>query len=124
MPSPVSTRARAARRSWWAVTICGSAVIGLAVAERHLDGAGAWTAGQLDELWQAEQWGTDPLAAAAATERQAALNTAVRLLDLLQAFLHFPYEPVVEIDKLHNRGTRQGVRIRASTVSLAERRGL
>ena len=67
------------------VTICGSAVIGLAVAERHLDGAGAWTAGQLDELWQAEQWGTDPLAAAAAAERQAALNTAVRLLDLLQA---------------------------------------
>ncbi len=67
------------------VTICGSAVIGLAIAERQLDATAAWAAGQLDELWQAEQWGTDPLAIAAQAERQAALNTAVRLLDLLRA---------------------------------------
>ncbi len=67
------------------VTICGSAVIGLAVAERRLDAAAAWTAGQLDELWQAEQWGTDPLAEAAQADRQAALKTAVRLLELLGA---------------------------------------
>ena len=65
------------------VTIAGSAVIGLAVAERHVDAAEAYAAGQLDELWQAEQWGTDPLAAAAAAERQAALTSAARLLDLL-----------------------------------------
>ena len=65
------------------VTIAGSAVIGLAVAEGHLDATGAYAAGQLDELWQAEQWGTDPLAAAAAAERQAALASATRLLALL-----------------------------------------
>ena len=67
------------------VTISGSAVIGLAVAEGRLDAAGAWTAGNLDELWQAEQWGRDPLAAAAEAERQASLAAAVRLLGLLAA---------------------------------------
>ena len=65
------------------VTICGSSVIGLAVAERHLDANAAFAAGQLDELWQAEQWGTDPLAAASLAGRRAALADAVRLLDLL-----------------------------------------
>ena len=65
------------------VTICGSAVIGLAVAERHLTAPQAFAAGQLDELWQAEQWGSDPLAAASLANRRAALDDAVRLLDLL-----------------------------------------
>ena len=65
------------------VTICGSALIGLAVAERHLDAAAAFAAGQLDEIWQAEQWGRDPLAAAAEAERRAALAAAARLLALL-----------------------------------------
>ncbi len=65
------------------VTICGSAVIGLAVAERHLDADSAFATGQLDELWQAEQWGQDPLAAASLANRRAALDDAVRLLDLL-----------------------------------------
>lgn len=66
------------------VTICGSAVIGLAVAERHLGAADAFAAGQLDELWQAEQWGSDPLAVASLASRRAALDDAVRLLDLLE----------------------------------------
>ena len=65
------------------VTICGSGIIGLAVAERHLTADAAFAAGQLDELWQAEQWGTDPLAAASLANRRAALDDAVRLLDLL-----------------------------------------
>lgn len=65
------------------VTICGSAVIGLAVAERYLAADAAFAAGQLDELWQAEQWGSDPLAAASLANRRAALGDAVRLLDLL-----------------------------------------
>lgn len=65
------------------VTIAGSAIIGLAVAERHLDADTAYAAGQLDELWQAEQWGRDPLAAAAQAERQGSLAAAVRLLGLL-----------------------------------------
>lgn len=65
------------------VTICGSAVIGLAVAARHLSADAAFAAGQLDELWQAEQWGSDPLAAASLASRRAALDDAVRLLNLL-----------------------------------------
>ncbi len=66
-----------------AVTISGSAVIGLAFVEAHLSAAEAWTAGHLDELWQAEQWGADPLAEAAQKERQAALAAAEKLLALL-----------------------------------------
>lgn len=64
------------------VTICGSAVIGLAVAEARLDAEAAWEAGQLDELWQAEQWGKDPLAEAAERERRNGLAAAVRFLSL------------------------------------------
>jgi len=66
------------------VTICGSALIGLAVSERHLDAAGAFAAGQLDELWQAEKWGVDPLAAASLAARRAAVDTAVEFLDLIE----------------------------------------
>lgn len=65
------------------VTICGSAVIGLAVAEHRLDAAQAFAAGQLDELWQAEQWGTDPLAAVSLGARRGAVDTAAQLLALL-----------------------------------------
>ena len=66
-----------------AVTITGSAVVALALAEGRIDADAAWAAGQLDELWQAEQWGADPLAAAAQAERQAGLAAAARLLALL-----------------------------------------
>ncbi|MGI4880239.1 MAG: ATP12 family chaperone protein [Janthinobacterium lividum] len=66
------------------VTICGSALIGLAVSERHLDAAAAFATGQLDELWQAEKWGIDPLAAASLAARRAAVDTAVEFLDLIE----------------------------------------
>jgi chaperone required for assembly of F1-ATPase len=65
------------------VTICGSALIGLAVSERHVTAAEAFAAGQLDELWQAEKWGIDPLAAASLAARRAAVDTAVDFLDLI-----------------------------------------
>jgi chaperone required for assembly of F1-ATPase len=65
------------------VTICGSAILGLAIAEGALDANGAWIAGQLDEIWQAEQWGEDPLAVAAREDRQRALGASVTLLGLL-----------------------------------------
>ena len=67
------------------VTICGSALIGLAVSERHLDADAAFAAGQLDELWQAEKWGIDPLAAASLAARRAAVDTAVEFLDLIDS---------------------------------------
>lgn len=65
------------------VTISGSALIGLAAVEAEMDAATAWAIGHLDELWQAEQWGKDPLAEAAHKERQADLDAAVRFLRLL-----------------------------------------
>lgn len=93
-PQPPATLARisAAYRAYDAfclaalnpvVTICGSALIGLAVAEGAMDAATAWTTGHLDELWQAEQWGKDPLAEAGHAERQADLGAAVSMLALL-----------------------------------------
>lgn len=65
------------------VTICGSAIIGLAVAEGAMDADTAWAVGHLDELWQAEQWGKDPLAEAGHRERQGELAAAVGLLALV-----------------------------------------
>ena len=66
-----------------AVTITGSAVIALALADGHVDAPQAYAAGHLDELWQAEQWGSEPLAEAPRAERQANLAAAARLLVLL-----------------------------------------
>ncbi len=65
------------------VTICGSAVLGLAVAEGAMAADEAWAIGHLDELWQAEQWGKDPLAEAGHKERQGDLAAAVDFLRLL-----------------------------------------
>lgn len=93
-PQPAATLARltAAFRAFDAfrlaalnpvVTISGSAVIGLAVAEAAMDAEKAWTVSHLDELWQAEQWGKDPLAEAGHRERQGDLAAAVAFLRLL-----------------------------------------
>ncbi len=65
------------------VTVAGSAVVGLAAAAGRLDADGVWAVGQLDELWQAEQWGRDPLAEAGHNDKRTALDAALRLLALL-----------------------------------------
>jgi len=61
----------------------GSLILALAVARRRLTSAQAYEAALLDEIYQAELWGEDALAA----ERRAGLKTdfemAARLLDLL-----------------------------------------
>lgn len=64
------------------VTITGSLVIGLALAEGAIDAAAAWQAGHVDELWQAEKWGEDADAAAARAARRAALNDGARFIAL------------------------------------------
>lgn len=64
------------------VTITGSAVLGLAFAEARIGAGELWSAGQLDEIWQAEHWGEDPLAAASREARQRALAGAEALRDL------------------------------------------
>ena len=63
--------------------ISGSLVVALAVAERRLSAADAFAAAQLDELYQIERWGEDPIA----TERHEGIrhdiDAGARFLALL-----------------------------------------
>ena len=65
------------------VTISGSLVIALALLERQILPDAAFDAAHLDELWQAEQWGEDWMAADARTLRRADFVSACRFLRLL-----------------------------------------
>lgn len=65
------------------VTLSGSVVLGLSVLEGVLDAETAFTAGHLDDLWQAEQWGTDSLAEADRAGRWQQFEAAARFLSLL-----------------------------------------
>ena len=79
---------RARRRSQLAglsplVTVSGSLIIALALAEGAIGLDAAWAAATLDEQWQAEQWGEDAEAAAALAARRAEFEAAARFLSLL-----------------------------------------
>lgn len=65
------------------VTIGGSLVAALMLAESVTDAAAAFDATHLDELWQAELWGEDWMAADARTLRRADFVAAARFLTLL-----------------------------------------
>ena len=65
------------------VTISGSLVAALALLEGAADRDTVWRAAQLDEDWQAEQWGEDELATRARNVRRADFDAAVRFLSLL-----------------------------------------
>jgi chaperone required for assembly of F1-ATPase len=65
------------------VTISGSLLIALALAEGALSLDAAWAAGTLDDQWQAEQWGEDPEAAAALAGRRRDFEAGSRFLSLL-----------------------------------------
>lgn len=65
------------------VTISGSAIVSLALAEGAIRLEEAWQAATLDEAWQAEQWGEDALAAAALENRRGEFEAAYRFLTLL-----------------------------------------
>ncbi|HEX8307048.1 MAG TPA: ATP12 family protein [Allosphingosinicella sp.] len=65
------------------VTIAGSLIIALALAEGAIGLEAAWDAAMLDEAWQAEQWGADPLAAASLESRRREFEGAYRFLTLL-----------------------------------------
>lgn len=65
------------------VTVSGSLVLGLALHEGAMDAEAAWQAGALDELWQAERWGEDELAARSRAARRASLMAGARFLALL-----------------------------------------
>jgi chaperone required for assembly of F1-ATPase len=63
------------------VSLSGSLVIGLAVVAGR-DAAAVWPLSRIDETWQAELWGADAAAEAAAAARRAAFLSAARFLDL------------------------------------------
>lgn len=65
------------------VTITGSAVLALAVAQGELEAEAAYDIAHVDALWQEKHWGRDPLAEKAENERRADLAAAVRFLRLL-----------------------------------------
>jgi chaperone required for assembly of F1-ATPase len=65
------------------VTIAGSLIVALALAEGAIGLETAWDSALLDEAWQAEQWGADPLAAASLENRRREFDSAYRFLTLL-----------------------------------------
>lgn len=94
MPQPPETLARldaaVAARDPFAlaglsplVTISGSLLIALALAEGAVSLDLAWAAASLDEQWQADKWGEDAEAAAALAARRRDFAAAARFLALL-----------------------------------------
>ena len=68
---------------WPLVTVSGSLVVGLAVAEAGIAVDQAWAAAALDEQWQAEQWGEDAEAGQALAARRREFDAGARFLSLL-----------------------------------------
>lgn len=64
------------------VGLSGSLVIGLAAIERAFDPAELWRAAELDELWQAEQWGDDDEALVRRARRHGEFMIAARFAEL------------------------------------------
>lgn len=64
------------------VTIGGSLVLALMLAEDAIDAGAAFNETHLDELWQAGLWGEDALAADARALRRADFANAARFLSL------------------------------------------
>jgi len=65
------------------VTVGGSLVAALALLEGAADADTVWTAAQIDEAWQAEQWGEDALAVQAREAHRADFDAGARFLALL-----------------------------------------
>jgi chaperone required for assembly of F1-ATPase len=65
------------------VTISGSLIIALAVLERQIEADAAFDVAHLDELYQAEQWGEDWMAADARALRRTDFVSACHFLRLL-----------------------------------------
>ncbi|EZP70415.1 ATPase [Sphingomonas paucimobilis] len=58
------------------VTLSGSLVCGLAIVEGGHDGDAIWSAAEIDEAWEVEQWGEDAEAAARSARRRAEFGMA------------------------------------------------
>jgi chaperone required for assembly of F1-ATPase len=68
-----------------ATTVTGSVIVGLALAEGHLDADAAWAAGQLDETFQIERWGEDAEATIRRAAQRSEIADAARLMALARA---------------------------------------
>lgn len=64
-------------------TITGSLIMALALAEDAADAEALWSAARIDEDWQAEQWGSDPIALAATAAHRREYDAAVTFLNAL-----------------------------------------
>lgn len=67
------------------VTVSGSILIALALAEGAVDLESAWAAATLDEQWQADQWGEDEEATKALSGRRFDFEAGARFLALLES---------------------------------------
>lgn len=65
------------------VTMSGSLVIGLAVIEGAITPEDAWNAAEIDEVWQAQQWGEDDDATARRIRRGVEFAQAARFCALI-----------------------------------------
>lgn len=63
-------------------TLTGSALLALALAERHMTADEVWSAAHVDEDWQIEQWGEDAEATARRTYRRSEFDAAAKILAL------------------------------------------
>lgn len=63
-------------------SLAASLVIGLAALEPDADIPALWAAAELEETWQAEQWGSDAEAEARQARRGAAFAAAARFAEL------------------------------------------
>jgi chaperone required for assembly of F1-ATPase len=66
-----------------ATTITGSALLALALAERHLSPDAAWTAAHVDEDWNMQFWGRDELALERRGYRRKEFDAAALVLSAL-----------------------------------------
>ncbi len=62
------------------MTLTGSALIALALAQGAIDANNAWKAAHVDEDWQMEQWGRDTLAMERRAYRDADMKAATTVL--------------------------------------------
>jgi chaperone required for assembly of F1-ATPase len=67
------------------VTVGGSLVAALAVAEGAVTASQAWDSVSIDDRWQLEQWGADPEAEAALENRRCDFMAGARFLELLDS---------------------------------------
>ena len=62
-------------------TLTGSALLAMALREKHLERDDAWAAAHLDEDWNFERWGTDTEAMARRQARYVEYESAVFVID-------------------------------------------